>query len=215
MRRAAILDERGFKAMLRAAATRHVSWAPRDRFLIYVLGKTGLRISEALALRSRDFWTGPEPSFIRVKTLKRRAPRTDEVLLDRNAARVARSYFEHTLPWLLRDHVSGYVDGGTADRAALPAFPALVGARTVRPLSRYQAHDAIRLYARLAGLPPEIHPHTFRHYRATQLLRLTGDLEFTRQQLRHADIRNTQAYQHADPKRAAGYLDRVAETEGL
>lgn len=215
MRNAAILDERGFKAMLRAAAVRPVTWAPRDRFLIYVLGKTGLRISEALALRARDFrwtWTG-DPAFIRVKTLKRRAPRTDEVLLDRKAAQAARAYLGR-LGRLIKLHVTDYVDG-ELERADLPVFPALVGARTVRPMSRYQAHDAIRMYARLAGLPREIHPHTFRHYRATQLLRLTGDLEFTRAQLRYADVRNTQAYQHADPRRAAGYLERIAETEGL
>lgn len=50
-----------------------------------------------------------------------------------------------------------------------------------------------RLSAR-AGLSRKIAPHALRHYAATAILRRTGDLELTRQVLRHATLAMTLRY---------------------
>lgn len=204
------MSERQFKALIRAAASRRYVTAARDRFLFYFLGKTGLRITEALSLTVADLYLDADPPFLRVLTIKRKKPRHDEIYLDANAARLCRFYIARTLPQL-------YARSCKADQAwpgpACPLFLAGARGRPTKAMGRRNATFIFRTYARLAGLPPTIVLHSLRHYRGTMLLRRTADLEFTRQQMRHRSLRTTAVYQHADPERVAGYLDKLTEGE--
>lgn len=209
MKPAAVLDVRGFRALIRAAGARRHWTARRDRFLFYLLGKTGLRISEALALTVGDLWLGNDPAFVRVRTLKQRRPVTDEVLLSAHAAKVARRYVRAELPRFLRR-----VNGTIAIGEACPLFPAGKGGPpAAHAMSRRNAAYVFRTYLRLAGLPRTIRLHSLRHFRGTQLVRETRDLRFAQQQLRHRDIRNVQTYAHTDPARRDRYLRRLDDSE--
>ncbi len=205
------MNERQFKALIRATSSRLSRSARRDRFLFYFLGKTGLRISEALALRVRDLYLSDTDSgmpFLRVKTLKRRSPGpTDEVYLDDNTARIARYYLRAILPTLI----------ARPPRQDDCLFPARLTkghqqdyiCATRKAMSRRNALGVFRTYARMAGLPQGITVHSLRHYRGTVLLRRTRDLEFTRQQMLHRSLASTQVYQHSDPELVRDYLNRA------
>ncbi len=212
MKASRAMTERQFKALIRAAASRRYVTAARDRFLFYFLGMTGLRITEALSLQVKDVYLDADPAFLRVLTIKRRRPCHDEVFLDANTARLVRFYIGRTLPQL-------YAAQAGADQAwPGPACPLFLAGRRgrgavlrLKAMSRRNATWLFRTYARLAGLPPSIVLHSLRHYRGTMLLRRTADLEFTRAQMRHRSLRTTAAYQHADPDRVAGYLNKLEE----
>jgi integrase len=208
------MTERQFKALIRAAASRRYVTAARDRFLFYFLGNTGLRITEALSLQVRDLYLDADPAFLRVVTIKRRRPCHDEVYLDANTARLVRFYVSRTLPQLYAASVA------SSEAFPGPACPLFLAGRRGRiggavprlqAMSRRNASWLFRTYARLAGLPPTIVLHSLRHYRGTMLLRRTADLEFTRAQMRHRSLRTTAVYQHADPDRVAGYLNKLEE----
>lgn len=206
------LDADGFRALLRVAGERRRVTARRDRFLFYFLGRTGLRVSEALALRDGDFWFPPPassvPAFVRVRTLKRRgAPTHDEVLLDRATARATRHYLNNILHALLT------VDQRLQIGPQLPVFPRR--SRTdalVRPLTRQAVWNLFRFYAARAGLPRSLVVHSLRHYRGTVLYQTTRDLAFTRAQLRHRRLETTRAYLHVSPSRVRRYLEQLEGT---
>jgi integrase len=76
-------------------------------------------------------------------------------------------------------------------------------------MSRHNAKAIFRTYVRLANVSPSVTLHSLRHYRGTVLMRTTGDLEFTREQLRHSDARSVQTYLHTDPERRDRYLRQL------
>ncbi|MEM7331020.1 MAG: tyrosine-type recombinase/integrase [Chloroflexota bacterium] len=76
-----------------------------------------------------------------------------------------------------------------------------------RPLGKPMTPDGINfVFKRLCKLAElherEITPHKLRHYFGQRVLDLTGNLELTRQRLRHADIKLTSTtYAHQDERR--------------
>jgi len=204
MKASRAMDDRQFSALIRVAGQRRYHSAPRDKFLFYLIGKTGLRISEALSLRVRDLWLEGDLPFVRVRTLKLRGgPQTDEVLLEQHVARLARFYLARTLPNLTH-------------REASPEDPLFPSCRRRRPgssMTRRNALSLFRTYARLAQLPPELVLHSLRHYRATRLLRVTGDKNWVKEQMRHRSLKSLETYLHSDPETSKRYLQKLAEGE--
>lgn len=179
------LEENGFKALLRCARERRRSNAARDRFLFLFLGRTGLRISEALAVTLDDLHLDADPPFVAVTTLKRRRRIRDEVLIDPPTAKAIRRYLRHQLQ---------------AESLDARLFN----------MTRRNASRLFRWYARRAGLPAGLTLHSLRHYRATYLLKRTQDLRFTQDQLRHSALASTEKYLHYTPDQVRGYLARLS-----
>ena len=203
-----MMEQKHFRALLRACKDRHRNTAKRDFHLFLFLGRTGLRISEALSLRVRDLYLAHDPPFCAVRTLKRKDSRIDEVLLDAPASRGIARYLRRVLPAVLGRRVY--------DQDAL--FPAGLRHRWPTageidpdrpPMTRRNALELFRYYARRAGLPPGMTLHSLRHYRGTQLYEKTRDLEFTREQLRHARLDTTQQYLHTSPEQIRRHLERL------
>ena len=145
------------------------------------MGRTGLRVSEAVALRVQDLHLttadGATP-YITVRSLKKRKPRDDQVLLDQSTAR-AMSAYSKTVPLA--------PDG--------PLFPTgYPRTHACRAMTARNLQSLFSRYARRAGLPPTATPHSLRHYRGTVLYRATLDLDFVREQLRHRNITTTTIY---------------------
>ncbi|MEI6171154.1 MAG: tyrosine-type recombinase/integrase [bacterium] len=146
----------------------------RNQTMLRIMLDTGLRVSEATALRWRDidFTTGQ----LMVRQGKGAKDRTlwigDEDLAtlqswrERQARDVAGDH----------EHVFTTLEGG-------PVSPRYVGAMVKR-------------YAAKAGITKNIHPHTLRHSFATDLYRQTKDLLTTAKALGHASVAATQVYTH-------------------
>jgi len=100
--------------------------------------------------------------------------------------------------WLEQGRPAYAAKGGGGSRAVFLS-------RLGRPLARSTIWRQIRAYARRAGIPKEISPHTLRHSFATHLLANGASLRVIQEMLGHADIGTTQIYTHVD----AGRLQAV------
>jgi len=146
--------------------------ANRNRALIVLLWRTGLRISEALDLRPSDL--DREHQTVRVRSGKGDKSRT--VPIDPSAYEVVRRFLEERAAWTLR--------------RGSPVFPTLRGGRMSR---RYVADMLGRLSVR-AELDKRVHPHALRHTYASELQREGHSVLHIMRLLGHANLRTTSIY---------------------
>ena len=151
--------------------------ALRDRALLELLYATGARVAEVVRLRTDEL----EPD-LRVLRLHGKGDKMRVVPMGGRA----RAAVEH---WL-RD---GRPRVAHADRR-----PELLLSYRGRPLDRVDAWRRVKAAARLAGLPPNITPHTLRHSFATHLIEAGADLRAVQEMLGHASISTTELYTHLD-----------------
>jgi integrase/recombinase XerC len=147
--------------------------AVRDLALAELLYGSGLRISEALALRADA--VNPRSGHVRVlgKGGKERlAPLSD-------------SSQDTLIQWLaLRSLWAG------------PGEKALFVGRRGKALNRRVAARRIAELCRRAGLPETVSPHALRHSFATHLLESGADLRSVQELLGHSRLSTTQRYTH-------------------
>lgn len=154
----------------------------RDRAMLELLYATGCRASELSQLECRDVHLDESYCQCRGKGDKERL-----VPLGKRAAAAVRDYLEHERPLL-------------AARAASPPRWLLLSRRGGR-LRRERIWELIKEYARRAGAPAKVSPHTLRHSFATHVLAGGADLRQVQEMLGHASIATTQIYTHVDPAR--------------
>jgi integrase/recombinase XerD len=65
-----------------------------------------------------------------------------------------------------------------------------------KPLGARYVQQMVARYARKAGIPKRVHPHTLRHTFATDLLRETKNVRLVQKALGHANLNTTQIYTH-------------------
>jgi integrase/recombinase XerD len=144
----------------------------RDRALISVLFSTGLRISEALALKSEDFL--PEAGL----------PETRELSI------VGKGGWQRTI------YFSPEALKAVFEYQCLHRCVRLYKEETrLFPITPRAAQKIIKMRGELAGYE-NITPHVFRHSLATDLLNKGVDLRFVQEFLGHRSIANTQIYTH-------------------
>lgn len=145
----------------------------RTSTLILLLWRSGLRISEALALRETDLNEGENSILVRRgKGGKRRLIGMDDF------------GWQGIKPWL-------------ATREQLPAgvvFPIVTGPTTGRAWSPSGARTALRNAAASSGVRRRIHPHAFRHAHACELAREGVPIHVIQRQLGHANPGITAVY---------------------
>ena len=154
----------------------------RDRAMLELLYATGCRASELSFLKLRDVHLEGGYCLCHGKGDKQRL-----VPLGKRAAEAVREYLEHERPLL----------------AGLQPTPPewLLLSRRGRRLRRERVWELIKQYAKRAGAPEEISPHTLRHSFATHLLAGGADLRQVQEMLGHASIATTQIYTHVDHAR--------------
>ena len=147
----------------------------RDRALISLLYRSGLRVSEALDLRVYDI----EGRTVRVQCGKGGKPRTSGI-------EESGPFVEHIRAWIHWREEAGVPDD-------VPLFCSYSGGR-YRRISPQNVWDRMQTLKRKAGIAKRVHPHGFRHTMACELVRERFSAKLIQQQLGHSDLSRTQLY---------------------
>ena len=150
----------------------------RNHALLVLLWRTGLRISEALALRPCD--VDLERGAIRV--LRGKGGRARTVGIDRKGSGAMRAW--------VREHAAmGYSPGDM-----------LFVTSSGRPVSQGYLRRRLPELAQAAGIHKRVHAHGLRHTHASELRAEHIDIALIQQQLGHASLLTTVNYvQHLMP----------------
>ena len=151
------------------------AWTPtgrRNRALIAVLYRAGLRISEALSLYPKDL----DPGHGAVRVLFAKGGRDRTVGIDAGALAVVGEWMETRAELGI---------GGDA--------PLLCSTRGTRLAASY-VRVLMRRLRRQAGIAKRVHPHGLRHTHAAQLRAEGVDIGIISKQLGHRSISTTAVY---------------------
>jgi len=145
----------------------------RNRALMLLLWRSGLRIAEALALGEQDLDERERSILVRSgKNGKRRVVGMDDW------------GWEQIRPWL--EERESYPVG--------PLFCVLEGPTAGRQMRTAQARQIFRSAVKRAGIRRRIHPHALRHALACELAREDVKLVVISRQLGHANLAITTTY---------------------
>ena len=164
------------------------SWLDRRNVaLVSLMGRAGLRVSEAVALGREDVTLSPRKGQVRVRQGKGGKERT--VPLSRQA----------------RAELQAYLDA----RPAHPPTPLFLS-RTGQPLAARDVQRMVARAARVAGLTKPVTPHLLRHTFATRALRSGRvDLATLSALLGHANLTTTARYLHPDRDQVAAMVEEL------
>ena len=162
--------------------------ALRDKAMLELLYATGMRVSELTSLNLDDVNTSAGYARCLGKGSKERM-----VPVGFQAVKAVEDYVSQGRPQLAR----------TQDQHAL-----FLNHRGER-LTRQGFWLIIKAYAKQAGIPPDITPHTLRHSFATHMLNSGADLRSVQELLGHANISTTQIYTHVTAARLRQVYDQA------
>lgn len=177
------LTEAEVMAILEHGCWSHGRAHCRDRALIAVLWRAGLRIAEALALEPQDL----NLDVGTITVLHGKGDQWRIVGIDPQAIGLIRDWLD------VRAHMLGLDDGlrqdgrtvfCTISRDPVPG----------RPLRASCFRETLKLYARKAGIRRRVHPHGLRHTHATELALENVPLHIIQEQLGHHDLATTARY---------------------
>ncbi|WP_245615362.1 tyrosine-type recombinase/integrase [Muricoccus aerilatus] len=148
---------------------------PRDKALLSLLYRGGLRISEAVGLRWRDLaLRSDEGGQI---TVFGKGGKTRTVLLSAKT-------------WSLLETIRPNTAASDA-----PVFLSREG----NPLSPQQAHNVVKRAAARAGISPALSAHWLRHAHASHSLDRGAKIHVVQATLGHSNVATTSRYLHARP----------------
>jgi integrase/recombinase XerD len=145
----------------------------RNRCLLGLMHRSGLRVSEACGLHLRDVDLRELEIHLRPEIAK--------------GGREATAYFDEETGELLERWK-------VVRRNYAARKPHLFTTLTGGPVRRQYVYEMIVRYARRAGIEKPVSPHVLRHTYATELLREGFNLVQVQKLMRHADIRSTILY---------------------
>lgn len=160
----------------------------RNRAMLQVMYRAGLRVSEACGIHLRDVdWKAHE---LRIRAEVGKGGR--EAVLPLGPATIewlerwkaVRRHYAKGAPWMFVTLRGGQVDP-------------------------HYVWEMVGRYARKAGVEKKVTPHMLRHSYGTDLLRAGSDIREVQELLRHADVRTTMLYTHTAPERLAGRVRRL------
>jgi len=149
----------------------------RDKAILEFLYATGVRISELISAKRKDFLPEVELVLVIGKGQKERI-----VPIGAIAIHAIERYLKESRPQLANQNSQDF----------------LFLNRRGKPFSRMGLWKILRKYVIQAGIKKKVSPHTIRHSFATHLLDGGADLRAVQEMLGHADISTTQIYTHLD-----------------
>ena len=171
------LTESEVKALIRACSQRAVTGV-RNRALIVVLYRAGLRISEALALTPKDL----DPLASTIRVLHGKGDKCRVAGLDAGAWAIVEL-------WLNRRTASGI-------NSRAPVFCTLQG----KSMKTAYVRKLLPRLARKAGIEKRVHAHGLRHTFAYELAGEGTPLHLIQSQLGHSSLATTDRYvRHLNP----------------
>ena len=160
------------------AATKGGRNAARDRCLLVLMFRHGLRVSEACGLK------------------------LSQVDVDNRVVHVLRLKQGLSTTQPLRPEEIRVIQAWLRERKAMKApTDAFFISERRQPLSRKTAWLAVRKYGELAGLPLPVYPHMLRHACGYALADQGADTRLIQDYLGHRNIQNTVRYTAANPRR--------------
>ena len=160
----------------------------RDRAILETLYSTGIRVSEVVAINRGDI--DIDGSQLKVKGKGRRE----------RAVPIG----SHAMAAIARYLVRAEAEKVPMD-SGRPLFVNKLGSR----LSSRSVRRKVSKYLKVAGLDPDISPHTIRHSFATHLLDNGADLRAVQELLGHQSLSSTQVYTHLTTARMREAYDRA------
>jgi len=187
-----VLTETEQEALLSQPNPRYPT-GERNRALLRLMLDTGLRLSEATALRWRDIDLTTGKLMVRQgKGAKDRTLWIGDEDLD-----MLRSWRERQARDVAGDHEH--------------VFTTLEG----KPVSPRYVQAMVKRYATRANIEKDIHPHTLRHSFATDLYRQTANIRLTQKALGHSNLATTQIYTHIVDEELEGALRSFRSAEAV
>ena len=147
----------------------------RDAALIELLYATGLRVGEVTHLTLDSL--RPDLGILRCLG---KGSRERIVPVSKNAIEVVTRYINLERPRLTRKASTNL----------------LFVSRCGKPLGREVVRALLQKFARVAGLPGRITPHTMRHSFATHMIQRGADLRIVQEILGHVKVETTEIYTH-------------------
>jgi site-specific recombinase XerD len=166
-----VLTEAEVSALLRACSNRAPTGV-RNRALIVLMYRGGLRVGEALALRPKDL----DRAAGTIRVLHGKGDKARTVGLDPQAFAVLER-------WLDRRAARG-INGHA------PIFCTLKG----EPVSSSYVRVLLPRLAKKAGIVKRVHPHGLRHTHAAELAREGVPARLIQEQLGHSSLATTDVY---------------------
>jgi len=160
----------------------------RDRAMLELLYATGMRVSELTSLNVDDI--SLSAGYVRC-------------VGKGNKERLVPVY-----PQALKA-VEDYLSEGRPQLARSQEEPALFLNHRGDRLTRQGFWLIVKAYAKQAGVPQDITPHTLRHSFATHMLNSGADLRSVQELLGHANISTTQIYTHLTADRMRQVYDEA------
>jgi site-specific recombinase XerD len=181
-----VLTEDEVKSLIRACSNRAPTGV-RNRALIIVLYRAGLRLSEALALKPKDI----DPDAGTVTVLHGKGDRRRVVGLDPGSMAIL-------LRWVDKRHQCGLTGRS-------PLFCTLQG----RPLYASYVRTLLHRLGAKAGIEKRVHPHGLRHSMSHDLMMEGIPVPIVQKQLGHTSLATTQRYlDHLAPKELVEAMQR-------
>lgn len=156
----------------------------RDRALLELMYAAGLRASEVVGVNLSDINFAEGTIMVRGKGNKQRL-----------------TLFGHTCESALNDYTSG-------ERVAPVEGNPLYTNEKGKRITTRTVQNVVKRWARRAGLPVGVSPHTLRHSFATHLLDGGADLKSVQQLLGHESLATTQIYTHISIERLKQAVDK-------
>ena len=190
----------------------------RDRLIVLLMVRAGLRRGEVLGLRRSDVHLLADSRELGCGIVR---PHLHVVRREDNVnGAIAKSRRQRAVP--LDFLTVQAFDTYEFERMTVPAaasgdfvfvnlFRGTVGA----PMRLDAVNELVGAAARRAGIDPPPRPHQLRHAFASNVLDAGGTLEEAQDLLGHASIASTQVYAHPDPARLRAAVDAVPSPRDL
>lgn len=167
----------------------------RNRALIVVLWRAGLRLDESLSLLPKDV----DLDVGSITVLHGKGDRRRVVGIDPQACAVIRD-------WIERRRELGLSRGA-------PLFCTFSAGHAGQPAGRKlwpsYVRDLLKRLAARAGIEKRVHPHGLRHTHATELAREGAPIHYIRKQLGHSSLAITERYiDHLTPGEVLDWMRR-------